>query len=65
MSNTSLSKEMSLAVKHFNLELRDLEKLTINGMKSAFIPYEERIKIIFDIIKPGFEAVKLGTNPQD
>jgi adenosine deaminase len=65
MSNTSLSKEMSLAVKHFNLELRDLEKLTINGMKSAFIPYEERIEIIFDIIKPGFEAIKLGTNPQD
>ncbi len=55
MSNTSLAKEMMLAVEAFDLELKDLEKLTINAMKSAFIHYDERLKLIYDVIKPGFK----------
>lgn len=54
MSNTTLGKEMSLAVKHFNLTVRDLEKITINSMKSAFITHDERIRIIYDVLKPRF-----------
>jgi len=63
MSNTSLTKEMSLAVKHFNLNFRDLEKLTLNAMKSAFIHHDERIRIIYDIIKPEFAKLRNETNP--
>ena len=63
MSNTSLGKEMGLAVKHFNLSLRDLEKLTINAMKSAFIHYEGRLKLIYDTLKPGFAKIRELTNP--
>lgn len=58
MSNTSLGKEMHLAVNHYNLTLRDLEKITINAMKSAFIHYDERIKIIFDTLKPGYARLR-------
>ena len=65
MSNTSLTKEMGLAVKHFNLSLRDLEKLTINAMKSAFVHYETRLKIIYDVLKPGFAKVRELTNPNE
>ena len=65
MSNTTLTKEMSLAVKHFNLNIRDLEKLTINAMKSAFVPYEKRLKIIYDVLKPGFSKIREITNPND
>ena len=54
MSNTTMTKELMIAHKTFKLSLEDLEKLTINAMKSAFIPYNRRIKIIYDIIKPGF-----------
>ena len=54
MSNTTLGKEMSLAVKHFNLTVRDLEKITIDSMKSAFITHDERIRIIYDVLKPRF-----------
>jgi adenosine deaminase len=32
--------------------------MTINAMKSAFWPFEERLKIINGIIKPGFAALK-------
>lgn len=65
MSNTLLSKEMSLAVKHFNLTLRDLEKLTINAMKSAFVHYDERIRIIYDVLKPGFARIRDETGSYD
>ncbi len=63
MSNTSLSKEMEIAVEYFNLTLRDLEKITINAMKSAFIHYDERIRIIYDILKPRFAKIREETNP--
>jgi adenosine deaminase len=63
MSDTSLTKEMTLAVKHYNLNLRDLEKLTLNAMKSAFIHYDDRIRLIYDIIKPGFAQLRNETNP--
>lgn len=65
MSNTTMSKEMELGVKHFNLTLRDLEKITINAMKSAFLHYDERIKVIYDTLKPGFAEVRAATNPND
>jgi len=58
MSNTTLGKEMSLAVKHFNLTLGDLEKITINSMKSAFVTHDERIRIIYDILKPRFARMR-------
>lgn len=58
MSNTTLGKEMSLAVKHFNLTLGDLEKITINSMKSAFASHDERIKIIYDVLKPRFVRMR-------
>jgi adenosine deaminase len=58
MSNTTLGKELLLAVNHYNLNLRDLEKITINAMKSAFVHYDERIRIIYDVLKPGFARIR-------
>jgi adenosine deaminase len=58
MSNTTLSKEYKLAADAFNLTLHDLEKLSLNGMKSAFVPYKKRIELIYKVIKPGFEKAK-------
>lgn len=54
MSNTTMTKEFKLAQEVFGLTLNDIEKLTINAMKSAFVPYKKRIEIIYDIIKPGY-----------
>ena len=58
MSNTSLTKEFTLAVNAFSLDLADLEKLTINAMKSAFINHDERLDLIYEIIKPEFKELK-------
>ena len=54
MSNTTMTKEFKLAQEAFKLSLADFEKLTINAMKSAFIPYKHRIGLIYDVIKPGY-----------
>lgn len=58
MSNTTLGKEMYLAVTHYNLTLDDLEKMMINAMKSSFIHHDERIKIIYDILKPAYTRIR-------
>jgi adenosine deaminase len=63
MSNTTMSKELELAVTHFNLTLRDLERVTINTMKSAFLHYDERTRIIYDVLKPKFAEMRESTNP--
>lgn len=54
MSSTTMTKEFKLAHEVFGLMLDDIEKFTINAMKSAFIPYKQRIDIIYNVIKPGY-----------
>jgi hypothetical protein len=41
--------------------------LTINAMKSAFLPYRERLEIIYDRIKPGYARAlaSLGQAPAE
>ncbi|MCO8272442.1 adenosine deaminase [Actinoplanes sp. TRM 88003] len=54
MSGTSMSREMALLSEAFGWGWAELQWLTINAMKSAFIPYDERLAIINDVIKPGY-----------
>ena len=54
MSDTTMTKEFDAAQRAFGLGLDDFEKITINSMKSAFIPYDRRIQLIYDVIKPGY-----------
>ena len=57
MSQTSMSFEMESMVEAFNWNFSELQRVTINAMKSAFIPYPDRLKIIEEIIKPGYAKV--------
>ena len=58
MSDTTMTKEFAVAQDTFGLGIDDFEKITINSMKSAFIPYSRRIALIYDVIKPGYAAAK-------
>lgn len=58
MSNTNLTREMEIAVEHFNLNLGDLEKLTLNAMKSAFIHHDQKIDLIYDVIKRSYAQIR-------
>jgi adenosine deaminase len=54
MSQTSMSKEMGALVDAFGYSLEDLRWFTVNAMKSSFLPFDERLAIINDVIKPGY-----------
>lgn len=57
MSDTSMSHEMAALVETFGYGWTDLERFTINAMKSAFIPFDERLALIDDVIKPGYAVL--------
>ncbi len=59
MSDTSMSMEMARLVEAFGYGWSDLERFTINAMKSAFLPFDQRLAIIDEVIKPRF-AVLIG-----
>ncbi|MEU8661008.1 adenosine deaminase [Actinoplanes philippinensis] len=54
MSGTSMSREMTLLTEAFGWGWMELQWLTINAMKSAFIPYDERLVLINETIKPAY-----------
>jgi adenosine deaminase len=58
MSDTSMTKEFEAAADTFGLTLDDFEKITINAMKSAFLPYDQRCELIYKTLKPGYAAMR-------
>ncbi|MDP9239249.1 MAG: adenosine deaminase, partial [Actinomycetota bacterium] len=38
----------------------DLQWFTINAMKSAFLPFDERLALINDVIKPQYAELMAG-----
>jgi len=54
MSQTSISNEMYLLHTQAGFTIEQLRWLTVNGMKSAFIPFDQRLAIINDVVKPGY-----------
>ncbi len=57
MSRTSMSHEMNQVVDAFDWDFEQLQRVTINALKSAFIPFEERLAIIDQIVKPGYAKI--------
>ncbi len=56
MSNVTLSSEFAVLGEAFGYGWSDIQWLTINAMKSAFAPFDERLELINTVIKPGFAA---------
>jgi adenosine deaminase len=54
MSGTTLSEEFAALVDAFDYGWADIRWLTVNAMKSAFAPFDERLTIINDTIKPWY-----------
>jgi adenosine deaminase len=57
MSGTSMTREFVQLAEAFDYDLRDFQWFTLNAMKSAFIPFDERLALINDVIKPGYAAL--------
>ncbi|HET9457373.1 MAG TPA: adenosine deaminase [Candidatus Limnocylindrales bacterium] len=58
MSGVSMSSEFAALDEAFGLGLGEMEWLTINAMKSAFAPFDERLRIINEIVKPGYARLR-------
>ncbi|MER6913785.1 adenosine deaminase [Streptomyces sp. NPDC000594] len=58
MSGTSMSQEFERLTEAFGYSLDDMQWFTVNAMKSAFIPFDERLAMINDVIKPGYAELK-------
>jgi adenosine deaminase len=58
MSGVTLSSEFHALSEAFGYGWTDVEWLTINAMKSAFAPFDERLHLINTVIKPGFAAAQ-------
>ncbi|MEL7158580.1 MAG: adenosine deaminase [Actinomycetota bacterium] len=58
MSDVKLSDEFRKLRDAFDYTLTDMEWLTINAMKSAFWPFEQRLAIINQLIKPRYEKLR-------
>src|SRR6266496_2997925 len=58
MSNVTLSSEFAALDEAFGIGLDEMEWLTLNAMKSAFAPFDERLRIINEVIKPGYAALR-------
>jgi adenosine deaminase len=57
MSGCTMTSELAALVDAFGYGWSDLQWLTVNAMKSAFIPFDQRLAFINDVIKPGYAAL--------
>jgi adenosine deaminase len=58
MSQVTLSSEFHKLAAEFGYGWSDVEWLTINAMKSAFAGFDERLRLINTVIKPGFATAR-------
>ena len=54
MSGVSMSSEFETLSRTFGFGLDEMQWLTLNAMKSAFTPFDERLRLINGVIKPGY-----------
>ncbi|MET7684940.1 adenosine deaminase [Streptomyces sp. NPDC005423] len=63
VSGTTMTREMSLLVEQAGWTVEDLRTVTVNAVKSAFLPFDERRALIEDVVLPGYASV-LATSPR-
>jgi len=58
MSDVSLSDEFAALATAFDIGLDEMQWLSLNAMKSSFLAFDERLRLINGVIKPGYERLK-------
>lgn len=54
MSGVSMSSEFATLTETFGFGLDEMQWLTLNAMKSSFAPFDQRLRLINGVIKPGY-----------
>ncbi len=58
MSGVSLTSEMAALVEAFGYGWDEIEWFTLNAMKSSFWPFDQRLRIINEQIKPAYAQLR-------
>jgi adenosine deaminase len=58
MSGVSMSSEFAALDEAFGIGLGEMEWLTLNTLKSAFAPFDERLRLINEVVKPGYARLR-------
>ncbi|HEX5014828.1 MAG TPA: adenosine deaminase [Candidatus Limnocylindrales bacterium] len=58
MSGVSMTSEFAALDEAFRIGLGEMEWMTINAMKSAFAPFDERLRVINEVVKPGYARLR-------
>jgi adenosine deaminase len=58
MSDVTLSSEFAALAEAFGIGLDEMQWLTTNAMKSSFLAFDQRLRLINGVIKPGYERLK-------
>ncbi len=64
MSGVSLSDEFETLMRVFDISLDEMQWLSTNAMKSSFLAFDERLRLINGVIKPGYERLKADVQAQ-
>ncbi|GAB7006067.1 adenosine deaminase [Nocardioides sp. AN3] len=57
MSDTSMTRETFLLAEAFGYGWVELERFAVNAMKSAFLPYDQRVELIH-LVKDGYAGLR-------
>jgi adenosine deaminase len=60
MSGCTVTSELADLVDAFGFGWADLRWFTLNAMKSAFLSFDQRLELINNVIKPGYDALAGG-----
>jgi adenosine deaminase len=58
MSGVSMSSEFAALDATFGIGLGEMEWLTINALKSSFLPFDQRLRLINEVVKPGYAHIR-------
>jgi adenosine deaminase len=58
LSGSSLGRELLLLVEQAGWTLADLHRVTVSAVKSSFLPYDERVALLADVVEPGYAALR-------
>jgi len=62
MSGVTMSSEFETLSRVFDFGLDEMQWLTLNAMKSAFAPFDERLRLINGVVKPGYARLIAESN---
>ena len=60
MSAVGPASELAAVTEAFDLSWAEVERLVVNAIEAGFAPYEERRRVLDDVVCPAYAALGAG-----